>query len=195
MDGAAAHCRIEPASKCHYVQATRDIGNYIRHFRLKHPEAANNAGLFKEGEAPERKPRVIPKSPIAIDGRLVLEAVLKLVAYHNLPLACVEWEGFKLLLDPLAAALAISLSRNGLKTHLKSTSDRIREAIANEMRYKLISVKIDSASRLNRHVLGINVQYALNGKVVIRTIGKYLLNTVVLFEHPRIPFFNSIKQL
>lgn len=172
MDGISAHCRIEDSSGCRYVQASFDIGNFIRHFRAKHPEAANKAGLLKEEDVPEKKPRSIPKRMIAIDSKLVIESMLKLVSYHNLPLACVEWEGFRMLLDPLSTALGISLNRDTLKHHLKAAADRTREEVAKEMRNKLISVKIDSASRLNRHVLGINVQYAESGKVVIRTIGK-----------------------
>lgn len=38
---------------------------------------------------------------------------------------------------------------------------------------KLISIKVDSASRQNRHILGINAQYATGDQVVVRTLGEY----------------------
>ncbi|XP_062537788.1 uncharacterized protein LOC134206110 [Armigeres subalbatus] len=49
-------------------------------------------------------------------------------------------------------------------------ADKIRQAMKEEMSKKLISLKIDSASRHNRSVLGINVQYCLSDVVVIRTL-------------------------
>lgn len=40
-DDDKARCNIEPNGGCNYVQSKYDPGNFIRHFRLKHSELAN----------------------------------------------------------------------------------------------------------------------------------------------------------
>nr|XP_029713643.1 uncharacterized protein LOC115257827 [Aedes albopictus] len=169
--GNQGACRIDEASGCCYVQTTCDVGNFIRHFRTQHPNAARQHGLYKDPDKIAKKPRTIPKRLVAIDRRLLLEALTKLVCYHNLPLSCVEWEGLKQLIDPIAAAVGVTVNRSKNKMFLHAIANRIRQALAAEMKNRLLSVKVDSASRYNRHVLGINVQYVLDCKIVIRTLG------------------------
>lgn len=174
-DGNKATCRIEENSGCTYAQTTMDVGNFIRHFRTKHTDAAKNLGLLKTSDASVKKPRVTPKRPIAIDIPLYMDSIIKLVTYHQLPLCFVEWDGMKQLIDPISSALGVTVNRSNIKMTTHSVADRIRIALTEEMRNKLISLKIDSASRFNRHVLGINVQYFLEGKIAIRTLGKCYL--------------------
>lgn len=47
----------------------------------------------------------------------------------------------------------------------------LQNTISEEVKYKLISLKIDAASRLNRGFLGINLQYLFNDRIQLRTIG------------------------
>ncbi|XP_021694276.1 uncharacterized protein LOC110674301 [Aedes aegypti] len=170
-DGNSGSCRIDPKSGCTYVQVTCDIGNFVRHFRTQHADAARRNGLFKEQDTVAKKPRTIAKRLIAIDKRLLFESLAKLVCYHNLPLSCIEWEGLKQLIDPIAVAVGVSLNRNKNKAFIHAIANRIRTALSSEMKHKLLSLKVDSASRYHRHVLGINVQFVLDGKFVIRTLG------------------------
>lgn len=171
-DGPKGKCIIEPDSNCKHEQAKYDPGNFIRHVRTKHPEKALEVGLMDEEDIAAKKPRIIPKRPIAIDQQLFVDSAIKLVSIHNLPLACLEWEGLKQLFDPIAAATGVTLNRTNIKPYLTSAAQKIRSVISNEMKGKLISLKIDSTSKYHRHILGINVQYALREKVVIRTLGE-----------------------
>lgn len=173
FDGNKAQCNIDANSDCVYTQDKYDSGNFIRHFRLKHSELANANGLLKDYEPPAKKPRIVAKRPIAIDLQLLIEAVVKLVTDHGLPLSCFEWEGFRLLLDPICQAVGCTLNRETIKDHLRIMAKRVKEILKDEMANKLISLKVDSASCHNRHILGVNVQYALGDKVVIRTLGKF----------------------
>lgn len=167
-----ASCNIEPNGGCTYVQVNYDPGNFIRHFRSKHSELANTHGLLKEFVPPPKKPRTIAKRPIAIDLQLLIEAVVRLVTEHGLPLSCFEWDGFRLLLEPICQAVGCTLNRETIKGHLRIMSQRVKAILKDEMQGKLICLKVDSASCHNRHILGINVQYAHGEKVVIRTLGK-----------------------
>ncbi|XP_055525420.1 uncharacterized protein LOC129718564 [Wyeomyia smithii] len=165
-----ARCAIEVDSYCTYEQKTFDAQNYIRHCRVKHPEAAFLKGMFRHVEEAPKKRRAIAKRPIAIDRQLFLEAILKLVCFHNMPLFSLDWDGFKLLLNPISESLNFKVNRVNIKDYLATAADRVRQAIRNEMRGRLVSLKIDSASRHDRSVLGINVQYSQSDEVVIRTL-------------------------
>jgi uncharacterized protein YdaT len=56
---------------------------------------------------------------------------------------------------------------------------QIQQQIKNKVKGVLINVKFDTASRLGKSVLGVNIQFysQLEGKFVIRTIGMIVLNT------------------
>lgn len=172
-DGNKAVCRIDKNGQCAYAQVTFDIGNFIRHFRTKHQDLARKHCMLKEGNG--KRPRIIAKRPIAIDKQLLLDSIVKLVTYHQLPLACVEWEALKQLIDPISAAVDAPVNRNSIKSMIYSAAYQIRRVLSQEMKCKLICLKIDSASRFNRHVLGINAQYCLEDKIVIRTLGNFLI--------------------
>lgn len=174
QDGEKAACFIDQGSACKHIQDKIDIGNFIRHFRKRHQNLALVHAVIKEEEiaTPAKKRRVVGKRPVPIDKLLLMDSLVKLISYHKMPVACLQWEGFKQLLDPLASAVGIAINPTNMKTTMKGVTDSIREAIAAEMKGRLISFKIDSASRHNRHVLGINTQYAINDKVVIRSLGK-----------------------
>lgn len=171
-DGEKAFCKIDSRSGCSYVQMKYDIGNFIRHFRSRHAAKANEIGILKEFDPSAKKPRLIAKRPIAIDKPLLIDSAIKMVSYHQLPLSCFEWEGIRQIFEPIGAAVGCKINSTNIKTHIQSIAHRIRDLLKEEMRNKLISVKIDSASRFYRHILGINAQYVLNSKVVVRTLGK-----------------------
>ncbi|XP_065090374.1 uncharacterized protein LOC135711433 [Ochlerotatus camptorhynchus] len=58
-----------------------------------------------------------------------------------------------------------------MREHHTKIAMRLKEILKEEMHGKLICLKVDSAARHNRHILGINVQYAVGDKVVIRSLG------------------------
>lgn len=97
---------------------------------------------------------------------------MKLITSHNLPLQAVEWEGFKLIFDPICHALGISINRKNTVENLKKSAAMLKSLMQKEMEGKLISVQIDSASRHGRHILGVNVNFFDDDKVVIRVLGK-----------------------
>ncbi|XP_058454057.1 uncharacterized protein LOC131432031 [Malaya genurostris] len=93
-----------------------------------------------------------------------------MIAFHNLPLRCFQWDGFKQIIDPLASAVGVTINTGNMIAFLKEISQRIRAEISSELQNKLFSLKIDSASRQNRHIVGVNAQYAINDVIVIRTL-------------------------
>lgn len=55
--------------------------------------------------------------------------------------------------------------------HVHEESMELKKQISNEIQNKLISLKIDAVTRLNRSFLGLNIQYITNECIQLRTIG------------------------
>lgn len=55
--------------------------------------------------------------------------------------------------------------------HLNKTATQIREEIKNAVKGRGLSVQLDIATRLNRSIFGIDIQYIANKEVVIHNIG------------------------
>ncbi|XP_055637192.1 uncharacterized protein LOC129775933 [Toxorhynchites rutilus septentrionalis] len=172
-DGDRGICNMdnELGNTCTYVQRKLDINNFIRHFRTQHPERAYIEGLQMEGELVPKKPRIISKRLCAIDKSLLIEASIKLVTNHYLPVSCVEWEAMRMIFDPLTVAVGMTMDTRNLECHLKLSARKIKDTIVSEMKGCLISLKIDSVSRHNRHVLTISARYAIEDKIATRTLG------------------------
>ncbi|XP_062561147.1 uncharacterized protein LOC134225251 [Armigeres subalbatus] len=154
-------CAINSDYGCKYRQKCEkfDPGNFIRHIRCEHPILAKARGLVKEDGIVPVKRRKVSKLSIVLDRQILLEAVIKLVTIHHVPILCVEWEGLRLILDPICDALKMQLNRPNMLNHLTAAAAKIRSGIANEVKGKLVCLKIDSATRLGRHILGVNIQF------------------------------------
>lgn len=171
-------CRIEKNSECVYKQKPQrlDSGNFIRHLRSEHTELARARGLFKDEDSSGcvAKKRRVAKVQVAIDHQTIVESVVRMTGVEDIPVHKLESKGFKLLLDPLADALGMTINSEQVIKHLSVCAEKIKDHIRGEVKGKLLSLKIDSASRHNRHILGINVQFWDGQEVVIRTLGKFL---------------------
>jgi len=49
-------------------------------------------------------------------------------------------------------------------------AEKIINTIKKDTNNRLVSLKMDCVSRLNRGIIGINIQYQINNKLVIRTL-------------------------
>lgn len=61
-------------------------------------------------------------------------------------------------------------NRHNIKIHVVDAARKVREFIRNQIDRKLISLKIDSASRHGRHIIGVNVQYEVDGEIANRKV-------------------------
>uniref|UniRef100_A0A182NT06 DUF4371 domain-containing protein n=1 Tax=Anopheles dirus TaxID=7168 RepID=A0A182NT06_9DIPT len=173
-------CSVDAINGCKYRQRSDkyDPGNFIRHIRTAHPALAKSHGLMQEETSAPVKQRKISKVSVAIDRQKLLEGIIKLICTHNVPMLCVEWEGLGIILQPICDALKMQLNRSNLVCHLGAAAQKIRLEISSIVKGKLLCLKIDSATRLGRHILGINIQFCdpEQNDIVIYTIGMVELN-------------------
>uniref|UniRef100_A0A8D8TN44 Uncharacterized protein n=1 Tax=Cacopsylla melanoneura TaxID=428564 RepID=A0A8D8TN44_9HEMI len=83
-----------------------------------------------------------------------------------------------MLLDPLIEAVnskssetSLVINRRNVRKDIKVEAARLRDIIKKEAKGKLICIKVDTASRMDRHVLSLNIQYAEGGRLILRNIG------------------------
>ncbi|XP_065320689.1 uncharacterized protein LOC135928222 [Gordionus sp. m RMFG-2023] len=145
--------------------------NLKRHITSQHPnimkadESNSDSSFNARNTAKEKFPK------IKIDKSKVFECIVWLITVHNLPINLVNYEGFRILLDPICHSLQMKINTRSVVDKIKYTASEIRLQIIHELKNKLISLKIDTATRYNKSILGINVQYIKDGQIQVRTLG------------------------
>lgn len=157
---------------CNYEQTVFIPGNFKRHLLSLHPEVARQLGFASIDEPPIKKPRT-SKLIVDTSAKRVLLGTLQMATGNNIPKRFTDWEGTKTLIEPLWNAANFKMSRDKLSELIGNAAALLRKIIAEEVKGKIICLKIDSASRRGRSVFGINLQYIdENGNVCVRHLGK-----------------------
>ena len=109
---------------------------------------------------------------VKIDIAMLNAACVELVTVNGRPFRLIEDSGFRKILDPLLQGLGNKACINVENIHegVTTLANSIRNDIKTDIQNKFISLKIDSATRLNRSILGVNAQYIKDGKPILRTL-------------------------
>lgn len=105
------------------------------------------------------------------------KACIGLCTVSGRPFSLMDDPGFQRIVAPIKCALEkkhkkkITISSSSIKNSITSEANLIRQKISEEIKNKLVSLKIDAATRLERSFLGINIQFIQDGKIVLRTLG------------------------
>ncbi|XP_065315604.1 uncharacterized protein LOC135930930 [Gordionus sp. m RMFG-2023] len=163
-------------SSCH--KKLKSIpSNLKRHIFSQHPNIAanlnsnevNNLDISTSSSQSNEKTSQTIK--IVMSKSKVYESVVGLIAINNLPINLVTYESFKLLLDPIVQSLNMTLNKHIVNDKIKYAASEIRCLIMQQVKNKLISLKIDTATRFQKSVLGVNAQFIIDDKIEIRTLG------------------------
>lgn len=63
-----------------------------------------------------------------------------------------------------------------VKETLKTVAEKIREKISNEVKNRALSLLVDIVTKRGRSILGVSVQYIIDSKVIVRSIGMIALD-------------------
>lgn len=127
----------------------------------------NKINLPKTNGPPEIQPTIFIEKLQKICVRLVTE--------HGRPINMIEDTAFQELLSLTCSKNAdISLLKQihvkSVKKTVHEQADLIRSKIWSEIKNKLVSIKLDSVTCVERKFLGFNVQYIQNGRIVVRNL-------------------------
>lgn len=156
-----------------------------KHIRIRHAEAFV---AFKESTqtapVPDQNRGLAPKKgtqlkiasmfastvKVAMSKEILLNACVELVTVNGRPFSLVADSGFKAIIKPLTSALNITINPDNLRASVIEEAAYVRKTISDEVRGKLISLKVDGATRHDRSVLGVNIQFIKKGKICLRTL-------------------------
>ncbi|CAG5001392.1 unnamed protein product [Parnassius apollo] len=97
-----------------------------------------------------------------------------LVAVHGRPFALIEDEAFQKLLNLIPGMSGTPINSTNIKRIKLSIEEKahmLRKNICDEVKNKLIALKVDVSSLKSRQFLGLNIQYIREGKIVLRNVG------------------------
>lgn len=110
---------------------------------------------------------------VKLSKETVLSACVELITVNGCSFEMLEYSGFKKILNPIVSAIGDNFSVNSenIKLLIPETALKIIAQISKALEKKMVSLKIDIATRLNRSILGINAQLVTNGKINLFTLG------------------------
>ncbi|RXN29857.1 Zinc finger BED domain-containing [Labeo rohita] len=106
------------------------------------------------------------------------DARIELVTVNGRPFTLMENAGFRKIIEPLQNAMGNNfvINSSNIRDMVSSVAQEGREELKNDLKGRLLMLKIDSATCRDRSVLGVNVQYTDGEKTVLRTLAVRELN-------------------
>lgn len=146
----------------------KHTSNLKSHLATKHSDAYNEVVNLNKNINQQRA--IQTKSDTSINTLKYL--CMQLVAVHGRPFAMLNDEPFQKILNLAASSDSRSKEINikAIKAMIPDVAYDIKLKIADEVRQKMISLKIDSATCLERRFLGINIQYINGNKIIVRNL-------------------------
>lgn len=159
---------------CHKILISTRSFNLKTHLKTVHKLEiiSNKNNLSRIG-----KHTHIVKARIEINKREVIRSYIGLVTENGVPFDLLNSENMRNLLKPICHALSLdgnkmfALNADNAKKILSNVVVELRNSIKNELSNNLFSIKIDSATRLERNIFGISVQYGKECVIISRMIG------------------------
>lgn len=176
LDGRPAwKCLVQ---NCNKIYRSAQVSTRKRHLQDSHPTVTQSilkevgAKLSAESESSDDENTIRVK----ISAKRVINGCVEMVTKNGLPFSTMDMSGFVKILDPILDGLAnvnqpLTINRNNIKKHVEDKVKDTVEQIKSEVKGRFVSIMMDIATRHNRSILGINVQYMIDDVIAIRTLG------------------------
>lgn len=153
---------------CNQIKKGKKHSNLVAHLFSAHREAHDD--------------RILPKIDHVTAKRMqlkLIQCMVEKITFNGRPFASLNDSGFvKSIEDKLdilkSAGLGINLAGKKyeqIKEYISKTTNQIKEKIAAETKGRHVSLMLDVASKNHHSILGVNVRYIIDGKIVERCIG------------------------
>ncbi|XP_073819412.1 uncharacterized protein [Musca autumnalis] len=144
-------------------------GNLERHLKRLHPDLYANYIEQKRAKTTQNSVQTMLLRT-SVNPKNIELAIVELFTKHGRPLHMAEDRAFKILMEPVLSLLGVTVNEHNIMERIIAFSKNIKTEICDDLKGILLSLKIDVATRLDFSVLGINVQYIKDGKIVIKTL-------------------------
>ncbi|XP_058979032.1 uncharacterized protein LOC131802660 [Musca domestica] len=144
-------------------------GNIERHLKRSHPEQYAN---YIEQKRAMKLQNCVNEVLLGrnVNPRNIELAIVELFTKNGRPLHMAEDRAFKIFMEPVLSLLGITVNEHKIMKRIIAFSTNIKTEISNDLKGTLFSLKIDVANRWDLSMLGINVQYIKNGKIIVKTL-------------------------
>ncbi|KAM7306571.1 uncharacterized protein ISCGN_010274 [Ixodes scapularis] len=181
-------CQI---GECNVVMSSNHAANLERHIHRCHAREYAQLELEKlstskraRDDSVELQPKrrdqpsirdALAKSPgavVNITSKTLMDGCVELVTKNGRPFRLIDGSGFQKIVDPILKGLKekTSINSENVRAKVNQEAQEARDNISRSLKDRLISLKMDCATRLDRAILGINVQYIKDGKLVLRAL-------------------------
>lgn len=168
------------AADCHYAPKSLVITNCLRHIKDAHHDSYNILQLGKQllpdndvNRNRKKRARVDDEyATVRVSKQRLMGGILKMFTVHGVAFRGMSWEGFREIIDPLLDAFHLTINEHNIVQHIKNISGTIDTVIREELKDKLVSIKFDTTSKMNRSVLAVSAQYYKELKLERRSLGK-----------------------
>lgn len=175
------------SNKCMVERCIKSIkgdlkNNLKRHIITNHKDIAKNENWLTESTDADdcsplqKKIKIDKKIKVSLDAEKVRRGCLEMVTIHSLPFKAMDYDGFRRILNPITDTLGINISSNSIKNDVLRCAEQMKNVIVCKTKGKMLCLKMDSATRQNRNILGINVQYINDiNKIEIQTLAMLVI--------------------
>lgn len=143
----------------------------------KRPCSEQNQNTNKKKKAKssnnERIDQYFPKKilQVPIDREEFIDGVIEMVTAEGRPFSLVEDPGFRKIINPILRAFGITVNRRNIKDYIHEQYLKTKMKIEEMLKGKLLSVKVDCVTKLDRSFIGINIQFLTAEKTYVITVG------------------------
>lgn len=151
------------------------LGNMEKHLKRKHPAELKTV---KENKGvPIEPPRKKTKVSVEYDKRELLDAWLDIVTVEGRPFLLLDSKSLRTIVKPLFDALEIDLLTSAtVGDAIRKRAEEKRNEIRQLLDGRMISIKIDAATKHRHRVVGINTQVIIDGEIVVKTLSMEEMN-------------------
>ncbi|KAL5233767.1 hypothetical protein ACI65C_001177 [Semiaphis heraclei] len=167
--------------------------------KLKRDGCFNSTVSKKQKVGPLDNMIIVTKktlSNVSLSKQKLIEACVQLVTINGRPFTLMEDSGFKMIIDPLLDAIGgdFRINSRNIRNHVKEHAYDIVKNIKLDVYKRLVSLKVDCVTRLNRSIIGVNVQYIKDDKLNIKTLGMTELSEKHTSEYLKKVLINILKK-
>lgn len=143
------------------ISSTRPF-NLKRHIKIVHPDFNDT---------------ILENDITDIVEEDILNVLAEIFTVNGRPFTMFKDSGFskmyKMLIEQIErnSKQKIHVDINKIKDHIETTAQAMKEALKKEVKNKPISLMMDIATKNKRAILGINIQYVVGKRIVLRTLG------------------------
>lgn len=145
--------------------------NLVSHFRKIHTTVYHEQIAIKEEDC------------IEVQRLKTVHSCVELVSLESMPFSVLSSSGFRHALEEKLRAFQLAGCTLNLTDHhvyeikekVREVASEMRNHIKSEVKGKIISVMVDSATRNGRAIFGINIQYRHNGVLKVVTLAMHQL--------------------